>query len=163
MKRDIKNIIQNELTNRVFAFWPETEGSNKGRIEHDVRGRLVSMAALIRIEERVNWLFRSLEDDYRRASVQLASREKKMQRIKDMKEEVDRREKDAERIVVESSALRAELSCVKLQLRALLDASVSLLLKSQPLDDCDDQDYDKAAATLWDMHNAITASKELDS
>jgi hypothetical protein len=162
MKKNIKSIIQNELTNKVFAFWPDAEGSNKGRIEHDMRGRLVSITALMRIEERIGWLFSSIEDDYKRASVQLASREKKMQRIKDMREEVKRREKDAERIVVESSALRAELSCVKLQLRALLDASVALLLKSQPLDDCDDQDYDRAAAALWDMHNAITASKELD-
>jgi hypothetical protein len=33
-------------------------------------------------------------------------------------------------------------------------------MQSQPIDECDEADYDKVVSDIWDMHNAITVKEE---
>ena len=99
--------------------------------------------------------------DFVRLKHAQAIRDKRIDQVKGLKKQLKQKHREDADVAFEISSLRAELSCVTLKLRALLDLSVSLVMQSQPLDDCDENDYEKAAADIWDMHNAITVKEEV--
>ena len=105
-------------------------------------------------------LFRSaLQDEWQQLKRAQSIRDKRIDEVKRLKKELKQKHREDADVAFEISSLRAELSCVTLKLRALLDLSVSVIMQSQPIDDCDDSDYDKAVSDIWDMHNAITVKE----
>jgi hypothetical protein len=150
-----------------FAFYPDEEGSCHGRLEIHAHGKLVSIAACEEMHRRYTTSFNAVRNELKLANgdfVKLkraqAIRDKRIDEVKELKKQLKQKHREDADIAFEISSLRAELSCVTLKLRALLDLSVSLVMQSQPVDECDETDYDKIVSDIWDMHNAITVKEE---
>lgn len=150
-----------------FAFYPDESGSFHGRLEVHAHGKLVSIAACEEMHRRYTASYNALRtelklvnQDFSRIKHAQAIRDKRIDEVKELKKQLKQKHREEADVSFEISSLRAELSCVTLKLRALLDLSVSLVMQSQPVDDCDENDYDKVVSDIWDMHNAITVKEE---